>query len=121
MPAKVGEQEVGGLADIRRQSQDCAEGRRWADRIAQEGSGSGYVTGVDLSAEMIRLAEESERRRPLGCLYVRADAARFQAFRAGRPCGGRVPAQLRKGSGNNSSASAVSAGTRYGLADGSWA
>ena len=78
MPAKVGEQEVGGLADIRRQSQDCAEGRRWADRIAQEGSGSGYVTGVDLSAEMIRLAEESERRRPLGCLYVRADAADFR-------------------------------------------
>lgn len=27
---------------------------------------------------MIRLAEESERRRPLGCSYVRADAADFR-------------------------------------------
>ena len=46
MLAKVGEQEVGNLADIRRQSQDCAEGRRWADWIAQGGSGCGYRAGL---------------------------------------------------------------------------
>ena len=30
MLAMVGEQEVGDLADIRRQSQDCVDGRGWA-------------------------------------------------------------------------------------------
>ena len=41
-------------------------------------AGAASATGVDLSAEMIRLAEESERRRPLGCSYLCADAADFR-------------------------------------------
>ena len=38
-------------------------------------AGALEVTGVDLSAEMIRLAEEEERARPLGCRYLHRDAA----------------------------------------------
>ena len=41
-------------------------------------AGASEVTGVDISAEMIRLAENREARHPLGCRYVRADAAAFQ-------------------------------------------
>ena len=53
----------------------CGDG--FYTRLLKE-AGASSVTGVDLSAEMIRLAEESERRRPLGCSYVRADAADFR-------------------------------------------
>ena len=52
----------------------CGDGF-YTRRLKEAGASS--VTGVDLSSEMIRLAEESERRRPLGCSYVRADAADF--------------------------------------------
>ena len=40
-------------------------------------SGASAVTGVDISAEMIVLAEAEERKEPLGCRYVREDAAAF--------------------------------------------
>ena len=33
-------------------------------------AGALEVTGVDLSAEMIKLAEQEERTRPLGCKYL---------------------------------------------------
>ncbi|MYB51462.1 MAG: class I SAM-dependent methyltransferase [Acidobacteriia bacterium] len=56
---------------------DLACGDGFYTRLLKE-AGASSVTGVDLSAEMIRLAEESERRRPLGCSYVRADAAEFR-------------------------------------------
>ncbi|MXY67847.1 MAG: class I SAM-dependent methyltransferase [Acidobacteriia bacterium] len=56
---------------------DLACGDGFYTRLLKE-AGASSVTGVDLSAEMIRLAEESERRRPLGCSYVRADAASFR-------------------------------------------
>ena len=36
------------------------------------------VTGVDLSAEMIKLAEEEERARPLGCNYLQRDVAALE-------------------------------------------
>ncbi len=38
-------------------------------------AGALEVIGVDLSAEMVRLAEEEERARPLGCRYLHRDAA----------------------------------------------
>ncbi len=38
-------------------------------------AGALEVTGVDLSAEMIRLAEGEERARPLGCKYLHRDVA----------------------------------------------
>ena len=40
-------------------------------------SGAAAVTGVDLSREMVALAEAEERRDPLGCRYVCEDAATF--------------------------------------------
>ncbi len=40
-------------------------------------SGAAGVTGVDVSEQMIALAEADERRDPLGCRYVCADAAAF--------------------------------------------
>lgn len=56
---------------------DLACGDGFYTRLLKQ-AGASSVTGVDVSAEMIRLAEESERRRPLGCTYVRADAADFR-------------------------------------------
>ena len=53
----------------------CGDGF-YTRRIAQ--AGAREVTGVDLSAEMIRLAEEEERARPLGCRYLQGDAARLE-------------------------------------------
>ena len=41
-------------------------------------AGAAEVTGVDISAEMIRLAERQERENPLGCRYVCSDAADFR-------------------------------------------
>ena len=41
-------------------------------------AGAAAVTGVDVSAAMIDLAEEEERRQPLGCRYLRADADAFE-------------------------------------------
>ena len=38
-------------------------------------AGAGEVLGVDVSAEMIRLAEAEERARPTGCRYLNRDAA----------------------------------------------
>ncbi len=38
-------------------------------------AGAGEVLGVDVSAEMIRLAKAEERARPLGCRYLNRDAA----------------------------------------------
>lgn len=50
----------------------CGEGFH-TRRLKQ--AGAQVVLGVDLSGEMIELAEAEERRRPLGCRYRRADAA----------------------------------------------
>ena len=38
-------------------------------------AGAGEVLGVDVSAEMIRLAEAEEQARPAGCRYLYRDAA----------------------------------------------
>ena len=38
-------------------------------------AGAGEVLGVDISAEMIQLAEAEERARPMGCRYLIQDAA----------------------------------------------
>ncbi|MCY4119669.1 MAG: class I SAM-dependent methyltransferase [Acidobacteria bacterium] len=38
-------------------------------------AGASAVLGIDVSAEMVRRAEEEERRRPLGCTYRRAEVA----------------------------------------------
>jgi SAM-dependent methyltransferase len=40
-------------------------------------AGASSVTGVDVSSEMIALAEAEERKVPIGCMYMCEDAARF--------------------------------------------
>lgn len=50
----------------------CGEGF-YTRKVKQAGARA--VTGVDISAEMIKLAEEEERARPLGCAYLHRDAA----------------------------------------------
>ena len=60
---------------------DLACGEGFYTRLLRQ-SGALEVTGVDVSAAMIELAEAQERRHPLGCRYVRADAA---AFNPGEP------------------------------------
>lgn len=41
-------------------------------------AGAREVTGVDISAEMVRLAEEEEALHPLGCIYRHHDACTFE-------------------------------------------
>ncbi len=41
-------------------------------------AGALQVTGVDLSAAMIKLAEKEERTRPLGCKYLHRDVAELE-------------------------------------------
>ncbi len=52
----------------------CGDGF-YTRRIKQAGAAA--VAGVDISAEMVQLAREAERRQPLGCRYVCQDAAEF--------------------------------------------
>ena len=53
----------------------CGEGF-YTRKIKQVGAAE--ITGVDISAEMIRLAEEEERTRPLGCKYLNRDVAELE-------------------------------------------
>ena len=56
---------------------DLACGEGFYTRLLSQ-AGARLVTGVDISAAMIELAEAEERRHPLGCTYIRADAAEFK-------------------------------------------
>ena len=56
---------------------DMACGEGFYTRLLKR-AGASEVTGVDISAEMIRLAEDHETQHPHGCSYVQADAAAFQ-------------------------------------------
>ena len=65
------------LGDLRGQSvldMACGEGV-YARQFKR--TGAAEVTGVDISQAMIDLAEVAEREEPLGCRYVREDAAAF--------------------------------------------
>ena len=65
------------LGDMR--GSDCLR-PRLRRRLLHEADQAGWaaaVTGVDISAEMVQLAREAERRQPLGCRYVCQDAAEF--------------------------------------------
>lgn len=50
----------------------CGEG---ADSRRLKRRGAADVVGVDISHEMIRLAEQAEKRQPLGCRYLVANVA----------------------------------------------
>ena len=56
----------------------CGEGHY--SRLLRS-SGAAEVVGVDISAEMIRLAEEAEATTPLGCRYLVADVATLRLER----------------------------------------
>ena len=82
------------LGDVRGKTVlDMACGEGFHTRLLKR-AGASEVTGGDISAEMIQLAQDQEARHPLGCRYVRADAAAFPAQRNGRPGGGHVSVQL---------------------------
>lgn len=68
---------------------DLACGEGFYSRLLKR-AGAASVTGVDLSAGMIGLAEESERREPLGCRYLVSDAAAYE----GREVADRVVAMF---------------------------
>ena len=59
---------------------DAACGEGHYTRMLRE-AGATEVVGIDISAEMVRLAQAEEARRPLGCRYVRADAADYEPER----------------------------------------
>lgn len=66
------------LGDVRGSTVlDLACGDGFYTRLLRQ-AGARQVTGVDLSAAMIELAEEQERRAPLGCRYACADVAGFE-------------------------------------------
>ena len=56
---------------------DLACGAGFYTRLLKR-AGAAAVTGVDVSAEMIRLAEREEARHPLGCSYLCRDVADFE-------------------------------------------
>jgi toxoflavin synthase len=65
------------LGDVRgRRVLDLACGEGFYSRIVRR-LGAARVHGVDLSPEMVRLAEEAERQEPLGCTYSVGDAGRL--------------------------------------------
>lgn len=66
------------LGDIRGKTVlDLACGEGFYTRLLKQ-AGAAEVTGVDISSEMIHLAEEEEGRNPLGCTYVQQDVAEFE-------------------------------------------
>ena len=56
---------------------DVACGEGFYTRLLKQ-AGAAEVTGVDISAAMIQLAEKEERRHPLGCRYLHRDVAQFE-------------------------------------------
>ena len=69
------------LGDMRgKEVLDVACGEGFYTRLIKQ-AGAAKVTGVDISAAMIQLAEEEERRHPLGCRYLHRDVAQFEPSR----------------------------------------
>lgn len=56
---------------------DMACGDGFYTRLLKR-AGAATVTGIDVSAEMIRLAEQAEAQYPLGCEYLQQDVAGFE-------------------------------------------
>lgn len=66
------------LGEIRGKTMlDLACGDGFYTRLIRQ-AGAAEATGVDLSPEMIRLAEQEEKRQPLGCRYVSQDVAKMK-------------------------------------------
>ncbi len=56
---------------------DLACGEGFYTRLLKQ-AGAATVTGVDISAAMIQLAEKEERRHPLGCRYLHQDVLKLK-------------------------------------------
>ena len=65
-------QILGDISGVKALDLACGEGF-YTRKLKR--AGAGEVLGVDVSAEMIRLAEAEERERPTGCRYLNQDAA----------------------------------------------
>lgn len=64
---------MGVLGDVTgAKAVDMACGDGFYARLLKR-AGASQATGIDVSAEMIRRAEEEERRNPLGCTYRQAE------------------------------------------------
>ena len=63
---------LGDISGVKALDLACGEGF-YTRKLKR--AGAGEVLGVDVSAEMIRLAEAEERARPAGCRYLHRDAA----------------------------------------------
>ena len=63
---------LGDISGVKALDLACGEGF-YTRKLKR--AGAGEVLGVDVSAEMIRLAEAEERARPAGCRYLNQDAA----------------------------------------------
>lgn len=61
---------LGAVAGMKAVDMACGDG--FYARLLKR-AGASEVLGIDVSAEMIRRAEEAERRNPLGCTYRRAE------------------------------------------------
>lgn len=66
---------LGDVRGLRVLDLACGEGF-YTRRLKR--AGAAEVTGVDISVEMIRLAERLEQEDPLGCRYVTSDAADYR-------------------------------------------
>lgn len=62
---------LGDISGVKALDLACGEGF-YTRKLKR--AGAGEVLGVDVSAEMIRLAEAEERARPTGCRYLNRDA-----------------------------------------------
>lgn len=56
---------------------DLACGDGFYTRLIRQ-AGAAETIGIDISPEMIRLAEQEEKRQPLGCRYVCQDVAKIK-------------------------------------------
>lgn len=66
------------LGDVRGMTLlDLACGAGFYTRLLKR-TGAASVTGIDVSAEMVRLAEREEARDPLGCSFLCRDVADFE-------------------------------------------
>ena len=108
------------LGDIRGMTVlDLACGGGFYTRLLKR-AGAARVTGVDVSAEMIRLARRDEERDPLGCSYLCRDAADFEPEPGAADLVVAMYLLHYAGTpGKSSSASCGSAATRCGRAAGS--
>ncbi len=66
---------LGDVTGLKALDMACGDG--YYTRLLKR-AGAAEVTGVDVSAEMVRRAEEQEKREPLGCLYRQSEVAEFE-------------------------------------------